>query len=101
MIKLLVPAMIAGRLLPAGTVTSVQDDLEKRLVAAGNARREPAMENPEFEEAVKEAEAEIKKKAEPGSAETTEPGTAAEAGASGEAAAVPDLNLGRSGVQAE
>ena len=99
MIKLLVPAIIGGRMIPAGRVTAAPETLEKRLVAAGNARREPAMKNQEFEEAVRGAEAEIKEKAKPGSAETTEPGTAAEAGASGEAAAVPDLNLGRSGVQ--
>lgn len=101
MIKLLVPAIIGGRMVPAGRVTAAPDALEKRLVAAGNAKKVPAMENPEFEQAVKEAEAEIEKKAKTESAETPETGTAAEARTSGEAAAAPDLNLGRSGVQAK
>lgn len=101
MIKLLVPAIIGGRMVPAGRVTAAPDALEKRLVAAGNAKKFTAMENPEFEQAVKEAEAEIEKKAKTESTETPETGAAAEAGASGEAAVTPDLNLGRSGVQAK
>ncbi|MVB11073.1 hypothetical protein CAFE_17750 [Caprobacter fermentans] len=101
MIKLLVPAMIGGRMIPAGRVTAAPEALEKKLIAAGNARREPAMENLEFEQAVKEAEAELEKKEIAKSAETSQAGTAAETETSGETAAAPDLNLGRSGVQAK
>lgn len=59
MIKLLVPALIGGRLIPAETVTAAPKSLEEKLISAGNARREPAVENPIFDANVNMTAAEV------------------------------------------
>jgi hypothetical protein len=62
MIKLIVPAIIGGRLISAGKVVVAPADLEKRLISAGNAERvDPDAKSRAFEE---EFDAELLKKVE-------------------------------------
>lgn len=84
MIKLLVPAMIGGRLLPTGTLTVASAELEEKLIAAGNARQEPAVPAAGWKDPDEDT------------ADPAEPDAPAE-----KERADTDLKLGRGGVQSK
>ncbi|MCI1965880.1 MAG: hypothetical protein LKJ17_07090 [Oscillospiraceae bacterium] len=111
MVKLLVPFLLGGRMIPSGRTVQLSEEMEERLVAAGNARREPAMENPGFEQLEADKMSTVEKnnlikrakslKLDLPDNLTEQDVKAVVEEAEKKTASTPDLHLGRAGVQSE